>query len=179
MRFTHLLSAFAISLLTISVTTSAIATTPGHLVPPPVGRPAATATTSAVFASSTELTEFNRLINFTDARYLLRRSAKTYTVFAPTREAIEQVPAHIRERLFVNGHSGLRHLIRSHMVAGTVDLTQLAHGAEIKTLDGEVMRVARNADGSILLNGVYRVSAGQATANGMVYTIDHMIAPAK
>ncbi len=141
---------------------------------------AGAAATSAVLRKATELSEFNALLVTANLKHLLKRTTETYTVFAPTNAAVRQIRADIRKRMFVRGNRGLDELMRRHMVAGNINFDQLADGAELKTLSGEVLHVVKRADGSVLLNGVYRVTGpGQTTANGTVYSLESMIAPTR
>ena len=174
MRFAQPTLAFAFAALLGAASFSATAAAPA------TGDAAkATTATAVTVASTANLREFNTLLNKSGVTARLKRPAEAYTVFAPTNDAVAKVPADIRERMFRSDAPGLKHLVRSHLVAGVVNFDQLRDGAELKTLDGETIRVAKRADGSILLNGVYLVrDAGRATTNGMVYAIDSMIAPA-
>ncbi len=182
MRFATLTAAFALTLSSISLASAAFAGTPGsgHIdAPATVTTVAAVATTSAVFSKNAELGQFNRLLLTAGLKHLLKRPTASYTVFAPTNAAVAKVPSRISQRLFRADAPGLRHLVRTHLVAGTLDLTQLADGAEIRTLTGEVMRLAKGPNGEMLLNGVYRVGQPQFTANGVVYPLESMIAPTR
>lgn len=171
------LAAAALVLLT-AATTPTLAGSTGGSAPVGPGNAAAVAT-STFFTNANELGAFNHLLVDAHLKNTLKRATPTYTVFAPTNAAVNKVPAHIRERMFVEGNPALKQLVRRHIVAGAVDLTQLPDGASLTTLSGETLRVARQADGSVLINGVYRVEASRTTTNGMVYTLDSMIAPTK
>lgn len=177
MRFAQPTLAFAFAALLGAATIPATAAVP---VAPVTGdATTATTATAATMASTANLRAFNTLLNKSGVTARLNRPAEVYTVFAPTNDAVAKVREDIRERLFRPDAPGLKHLVRSHLVAGVVNFDQLRDGAELKTLDGEIIRVAKLADGSVLLNGVYRVrDGGRATTNGMVYAIDTMIAPA-
>lgn len=177
MRFATTTLALALSFLTAASATSAFASSTSTITAAPT-KSTGTAATSAVLSTSANFSEFNRLLVSANVKHYLSRASETYTVFAPSNEAIRRVPQAIRKQMFVDGNPALQRLVRTHMVAGAVDFSRLADGAELKTLSGEVLRVARQADGTVLLNGVYRVAgSGQTTANGVVYTLDSMIAP--
>lgn len=179
MRFAASTFALALSLLTATASFAGSTGDRSAASPARLGEATAMAT-SAAMTRATELVEFNRLVVKSNLKNRLGRPTETYTVLAPSNEAVQKVPAGIRERMFVDGNPGLRQLVRRHMIAGAVDFSRLADGAELRTLSGEVLRVAKQADGTVLINGVYRVKgAGLATANGMIYTLDSMIAPTK
>lgn len=143
----------------------------------PSGEASATATAATV-ASTPNLQQFSTLLDYAGLNKRLNKSTETYTVFAPTNDAVAKVPATVREQMFRAGNAGLKQLMRRHMIVGSVTFDQLRDGAELKTVDGETIRVARQADGTVLLNGVCRVrDTGRVTANGIVYEVDSMIAP--
>lgn len=171
------LAAAAFALLTAAATPS-LAGSIGGSAPVGPGSTLSTMSTTTMMTNVRELSNFNHLLVDAHLKPTLNRTP-AYTVFAPTNAAVNKVPAHIRERMFVENNPALRQLVNRHIVPGNVDLTQLADGATLTTLSGETLRVARAADGTLLINGVYRVEASRATANGMVYSIDSMIAPTK
>ncbi len=185
LRSTFALVAFG---LTFAAATTAAANV---VAPPPTARVAApvgtmpvalaatttTATAATAVRATTDLRAFDRLLGTAGLRYQLNRPSRSYTVLAPTTAAVERVPARIRARFFQADNAGFQRLMNSHVVAGDVDLARLAEGTTLVTLSGEKLFVTHQPDGSILLNGVYRVLAAQQTANGHLYTLDRMIAP--
>ncbi len=146
------------------------------LKPAPDG-PGGTAT-AATMASTANLSQFNGLINSVGLKPRLKRTTEAYTVFAPTNEALNKIPANVRERMFRADNPGLKDLVRSHIIKGSFTLDQLTDGQQLETIDGRIIRVARQADGTVLLDGVYRVrDTGRTTANGVLYALDSAIAP--
>ncbi len=137
------------------------------------------ATTGQAMRATTDLRAFSQLLGTANLRYRLGRTARQYTVLALSTTAIERVPAAIRARFFRADNPSFERLMASHVIAGDVNLAALADGTTLTTLSGETLRIDHQADGSILLNGVYRVETAQQTANGHVYTLDRMIAPVK
>lgn len=138
-----------------------------------------TATSHAAVRATADLRAFDRLLAAAGLRHRLRRADRRYTVLAPTNAAVARVPARIRVRMFQAGNAAFRHLMATHLVAGDVDLTRVPSGTVLTTLSGETLRVDRQPDGSVLLNGVYRVETVQQTANGHVYSLDRMVAPVR
>lgn len=140
--------------------------------------PDGAAATAATLASTANLSEYSRMVNMAGLKGRLSRPDEPYTVFAPTNEAIAKLPANVRQQLLRPDNPGLKTVVRAHIVKGNLNLDQLADGSELETIDGQKLRVVKQADGTVLINGVYRVTdAGRATANGMLYSLDSMIVP--
>ena len=142
--------------------------------------PAVTVSTSAAttVASSAALSEFNKLLKASSVAIRLKRTDRAYTVFAPTNAALQRIPACVREQAFRADNPLLLPFVRTHIVKGSFTPEQLLDGRELTTLTGRTLRVVREADGAILLDGAYRLrDAGQRTTNGMLYTLDLVITP--
>ncbi len=156
---------------------------PKPLMPLRAARPASPAvvvSTSAAttVASSALLSEFNELLKASSVNIRLKRTDRAYTVFAPTNAALQRIPACVREQAFQADNALLLPFVRTHIVKGSFTPEQLIDGRELITLTGRTLRVVREADGSILLDGAYRLrDAGQRTTNGMLYTLDLVITP--
>lgn len=137
----------------------------------------ATATTESL-AASTHLSDFYTLVELAGLRTRFRRSTEEVTIFAPTNEAMRTMAAPIRERLHQVGKPMINSLVRSHVVSGVFTPDKLTTGTELETLDGHKLRVVRQADGTIVLDGVYRLlDSGQRTTNGIIYTLDTVMTP--
>ena len=185
MRFAQPTLAIAFSLLTAAFATvqpitsfagglGGSGTTTTVVTPAPEGA----AATAATLASTANLSEYNRMVSMAGLKSRLNKATETYTVFAPTNAAIAKLPANIREQLIRADSPGLKHLVRTHIVKGNVNFDQLTDGSELETIDGQKLRVVKQADGTVLLNGVYRLAdTGRATTNGTLYTLDSMIVP--
>jgi uncharacterized surface protein with fasciclin (FAS1) repeats len=145
----------------------------------PVGLHCATTAVSsaALLRQTPELRRFSRLLTAARLHRQISNPAARTTAFAPTSAAFASISASIQQRLFVPGSVGLAHVMNSHLVAGDVDLLAVPNGTVLTTFNGESLRVDRQADGSVLLNGVYRVTQGYTTATGRVYMLDLVINP--
>ncbi len=140
--------------------------------------PASTTATAATLAATPNLSQFNRLVKMDGLTKRLKQTTDAYTVFAPTNAAVAKVPAAIQERMFRSDNPGLRSLVRYHIVKGALTPEQLTDGRVLETLNGQELRVTRQPDGTVLLNGVYPLQGpGRATANGMIYAVETMMAP--
>jgi uncharacterized surface protein with fasciclin (FAS1) repeats len=195
MRFAQPTSALSFSALTFSLIGAFLLSAAIAVAQPSVGRttdylgdntpfvtlaPAAPSGTSTIvtMADRADLSEFYKMIEVAGLRNRLRRPTEAVTVFAPTNAALASLAAPVRERLHQVGAPIVKAIVRTHIVEGILTPDQLIDGLEIETIGGQKLRVVRQADGSILLDGVYRLrDAGQQTTNGIVYTLDQVISP--
>lgn len=113
-----------------------------------------------------------------------------FTVFAPTNEAFEKVPAERREFLTTEaGLPELRKLLAYHVVPGRLDAARLVERIQtgggtlsLTTVQGGTLTARVTATGSIELTdaggGVARVVEADAVgSNGVVHAIDAVAAP--
>jgi uncharacterized surface protein with fasciclin (FAS1) repeats len=139
--------------------------------------PSGTATATTL-AGTANLSEFSRLISAAGLKPRLKRAEEAYTVFAPTNEAFNKMPVNVRDRILRPDNPGLKALLRSHIIKGSFTYEQLTDGQALETIDGRIIHVARQADGTVLLDGVYRLrDTGRTTTNGVIYALDTVIAP--
>ena len=135
-------------------------------------------TTTATLASTANLSAFYHLLEQAGLRSRLQRYPATYTVFAPTNGAMATMAAPVREHIHQIGAPAIKSVARVHIVPGTFMPSQLTDGSELETLGGRKLRVTRQADGTVLLDGIYQVrDTGLRTTNGIIYTLDTVIVP--
>jgi uncharacterized surface protein with fasciclin (FAS1) repeats len=117
------------------------------------------------------------------------QGAGPYTVFAPSNEGFDRLEESEREGLLApEGRSDLTRIISYHIVPGTVTTEDLRNAVqsgggrtELATVGGGNISVSgeggdlRLSDGSG--NQARITSADQRRANGVVYTIDHVLRP--
>lgn len=113
-----------------------------------------------------------------------------FTIFAPTNDAFEKVPAARRDALTTpEGAPDLRRLLTYHVVPGRLDAATLVQRVQagggslaLTTLQGGVLTASVNAVGSLELTdaagGKSRVvEADMAASNGVIHAIDTVAAP--
>lgn len=156
-------------------------------VPGTAPRPAATApefaSVGAVLAGDPQFSSLRRLTNDADLAALLAdTAAEPVTVFAPTDDAFDALPAAVAGRL--DADSEVRTAVaRRHVVSGRLDTAALAalDGATVTTIDGIELPVAVTGDpatvGAVTLGDVPIVDEPILTANGVVYALGGVLLP--
>ena len=113
-----------------------------------------------------------------------------FTVFAPTDEAFNALPAGTVDSLLKpENRSTLRSILTYHVVAGTYDFKALAtaikHGggiASLKTVQGETLTAKMNGPRNIVIvddkGNVAHISTYDVyQSNGVIQVIDHVLMP--
>lgn len=113
-----------------------------------------------------------------------------FTIFAPTNEAFEKIPAADRDALTrPEGQAELRQLLTYHVIPARLDAASLVQRIQagggalgLTTLQGGVLTARVDANGSVLLTdaagGQLRVvEADLAASNGVIHAVDTVAAP--
>jgi uncharacterized surface protein with fasciclin (FAS1) repeats len=99
------------------------------------------------------------------------------TVFAPTDEAFAALPAGTVETLLQPENAAqLARILKYHVVAGKVGSRQLADGASVRTLAGEVAGFTATG-GGFAIEGARITATDIEASNGIVHVIDRVILP--
>lgn len=99
------------------------------------------------------------------------------TVFAPTDEAFAALPAGTVDTLLQpENQAQLERILKYHVVAGTVGSSQLANGAAVKMLSGDLAGFTRTGQG-FSIEGARITIADIKASNGIVHVIDRVILP--
>ena len=103
-------------------------------------------------------------------------SKGAYTLFAPTDEAFDKLPAGTLSKLLLpENKEKLRSLLLYHVVPGKLLAAELKNG-EVKTLNGEKVKI--DADGKkIEVNKANVYGADISANNGVVHTIGKVLVP--
>jgi uncharacterized surface protein with fasciclin (FAS1) repeats len=144
--------------------------------------PATTGATQATLSSSgvtlleiiVSYPEFSMLysaIETTGLTELLERGP--HTLFAPTNDAFEALPAEELSALLANPQM-LERLLLNHLVADLLDSSQLIEAGSITTLAGRVLAVRPASDGAIEIGTVIAIEAIVAS-NGVLYVVDTLL----
>ncbi|MES2660737.1 MAG: fasciclin domain-containing protein [Verrucomicrobiota bacterium] len=99
-----------------------------------------------------------------------------YTVFAPTDEAFDKLPAGTLGKLMMpQNKEKLRSLVLFHVVAGKVTAAELKDG-EVTTMNGEKVKI--DVDGETVEIGDTKVfSADVMATNGVMHSIGEVLVP--
>lgn len=100
----------------------------------------------------------------------------TFTVFAPTDAAFENLPAGTIEALLANPTGDLQQILLYHVLGAEVLSTDLSDGQSATTLQGGDINVSI-VDGVVLINNAEVIVADIQTENGVVHVIDAVLLP--
>jgi uncharacterized surface protein with fasciclin (FAS1) repeats len=102
--------------------------------------------------------------------------ANQFTLFAPTDEAFEKLPAGTLTKLMLPANvEKLRMLLLYHVVAGKVMSSTLTDG-DVKTVNGEKVKVDVSPD-KVEVNGAKVYSADVPATNGVMHSIGKVLVP--
>lgn len=97
-----------------------------------------------------------------------------YTVFAPSNQAIENLPQESRQQLEQNPDS-LKQLAGGHIYQGTITQQDLQN-PNLTTVGGQKLTLNTTDDGMVTVNGV-KITKGIPFNNGVIYEIDGVMMP--
>jgi len=99
-----------------------------------------------------------------------------FTLFAPTDEAFDALPAGVLDDLLADPTGALANVLLYHVAAGTTLSGDLMDGMEIVTAQGEIVTVG--IDGStVTINDAEVTIADLQASNGVVHVIDAVLVP--
>jgi len=97
-----------------------------------------------------------------------------FTVFAPTNEAFEALPADVLGRLLDPANIGiLQKLLTYHVLPAAVREADLVDDADVATVEGTTVRI--DLDGGATVNGANIVATDVETENGVIHLIDEVL----
>ncbi len=106
-----------------------------------------------------------------------------YTVFAPTNEAFEKLPAGTVDELWKPASKNkLVKLLAYHVVKGKYTADQLQDGQKLKTVTGGTLTVSKQGDAIAIIDGAGNTAtinqADIEATNGMVHSVESVLMPA-
>src|SRR5471032_2660542 len=105
-----------------------------------------------------------------------------FTVFAPTNEAFDKLPAGTVDTLVKpENKATLTKILTYHVVAGRVEASDLTDGKKLKTVQGEELTVKRSGDTVMIIDA----KGGSSTvtipnvnqSNGVIHVVDTVLMP--
>jgi len=103
-------------------------------------------------------------------------SKGTYTIFAPTDEAFDKLPAGLLGKLMLpENKEKLRSLLLYHVIAGNVPAASLKDG-EVKTMNGEKVEIDVDGD-TIKVDDAKVFSADVGATNGLMHSVGNVLIP--
>ncbi|MBS1760868.1 MAG: fasciclin domain-containing protein [Bacteroidetes bacterium] len=104
-------------------------------------------------------------------------NAGPFTVFAPTNEAFNKLPAGTVDGLMKDDKKAdLENILQYHVTTSSLKPEYFTDGMDLSMVNGDKIKVSVK-DGKIVLNGTANVTATIPAANGMVYVIDAVLLP--
>lgn len=98
-----------------------------------------------------------------------------FTVFAPTNEAFDKLPAGtVDELLKPENKKKLSEILTYHVVPGTYTSEDLKDGQKLKTVQGDEVTISKNGD-QIKVNGATVETADVVDSNGVSFVIDSVL----
>ena len=131
-------------------------------------------TVAGIVATSPQLSLLSVLIEEADMTGIVD-AEQPVTLFAPTDEAFDAVPADALAKLRATPET-LRRVLRHHAVTGALSSDDLVDGT-LATLDGGAVEIVID-DSGISVSGANVVSPDIMAANGIVHIIDQVLIPA-
>jgi len=117
-----------------------------------------------------------RLLQKTELDDLLERPG-TYTVFAPTDAAFEELGSDFSsDALKAENRAKLEKVLRFHVADVRLDRQAVTEMTRVSTLAGESLSIEKNEDRLLVGNAVV-VDADIAADNGIIHAIDHVLRP--
>ncbi len=106
-------------------------------------------------------------------------NAGPFTVFAPTNEAFDKLPAGTVDGLMkADKKADLQDILQYHVTLSSIKAENLRDGQSLGMVNGGNVAIS-NKDGKVILNGTANIIASIPAANGIVHVIDAVLLPAK
>ncbi len=94
-----------------------------------------------------------------------------YTVFAPTNAAFAKLSS-------LPDGDALKQVLLYHVASGVFDAKKLVANGDLVTLQGKSVKITKNNQGEVILNGAVKVTTADIQAsNGIVHVIDTVLIP--
>lgn len=104
-------------------------------------------------------------------------NAGPFTVFAPTNDAFNKLPAGTVEGLLKpEKKDALQDILQYHVIVGVMQADALQDGQTIGMVNGGNVKITKK-DGKILINGTASIIASIPTSNGVIHVIDAVLLP--
>jgi len=101
-----------------------------------------------------------------------------FTVFAPTDDAFNNLPAGTVETLLKDPEGPLKQIILYHVVDGKVMAADVVKLTSAKTIQGSNVNITVT-NGVVKVNGATVIITDIQTSNGVIHVIDHVLIPPK
>lgn len=101
-----------------------------------------------------------------------------FTVFAPSDEAFEQLPADMRNDLLKpSNQQELMHVMACHVIPVEMSAEEVGYLSAVQSVNGNQLRISEDADGSIVVGAAHIIDPDIECSNGMLHIIDQVLLP--
>jgi uncharacterized surface protein with fasciclin (FAS1) repeats len=97
------------------------------------------------------------------------------TIFAPNDDAFSKFPNEDYKALLEN-ETRLKNIVNYHVVEGKILSKDLKDGQELKTLEGETLKIKVGSEG-VTINGAKVIQPDIEANNGIIHAIDTVLMP--
>ncbi|MEO5915543.1 MAG: fasciclin domain-containing protein [Luteolibacter sp.] len=148
-------------------------TTTTETITPPVAEPG---TLTATISDSVTFTTLKKALAASGLDVVLADKKGVYTIFAPTDEAFDKLPAGTLGKLMLpQNKEKLRSLLLYHVIAGKMTAAELKDG-QVTTMNGEKVKI--EVDGEKINIGDTKVfSADVMATNGVMHSVGDVMVP--
>ena len=102
-----------------------------------------------------------------------------FTVFAPTNEAFNKLPAGTVDNLLKpEMKKDLQGVLTYHVISGALRAADLKDGMELTTVQGQKLKVSVK-DGKVMINNANVTIADVISSNGVTHVVDAVLLPTK
>lgn len=104
-------------------------------------------------------------------------NAGPFTVFAPTNDAFNKLPAGTVEGLLKPEKlEALQDILQYHVIVGVMNTDLMQDGQNIGMVNGGNVTISKK-DGKVMVNGTATVVASIPTSNGVIHVVDAVLLP--
>ncbi|MBI1296100.1 SH3 domain-containing protein [bacterium] len=150
--------------------------------PAPTEEPTATAVPAQaqidLVQTASAISDFSTLVTAVDVAGLVEvlSGDGPFTVFAPTNDAFNALPAGALDALLTDPQGALSQVLLFHVVSGRVNAADISDGLTVETAQGEELVFAVDGD-SVTVNGVNITLTDVEASNGVIHVIDAVLVP--
>ena len=130
-------------------------------------------TITEIVKGNSDYSTFYDLLNQAGLKDMFDGST-AYTVFVPTNEAFDKLPAGTLNSL---SNDQVKQILEYHTIEGTIPSSQLQASQDVKSVEGNELYITKE-NGTVTINGNVTVSNPDILAkNGVIHAVDNVILP--
>jgi uncharacterized surface protein with fasciclin (FAS1) repeats len=184
MRHTRIAAAVAVTVAALTLSacggsdSASPAASPAAATTPPAASSSAPAAAGTIVEVASSNPDFSTLVAAVKAADLVETLSGTgpFTVFAPTNEAFEALPAGLLDKLLLPANKKtLTKILTYHVIPAQVMAADVKAG-KVKTVEGSEITLA--TDGGVTVDKATVTATDVAASNGVIHVIDQVLVPA-